>query len=711
MGKRFLILICFLLGLASPSFAQFTTVTATVQDPNGIPYSGAVMNAILVPSTGGGYTLGGQPYSGRVGPVTLDSTGKFTAQFGDVTLITPGSPQWQITIDSAAATIQPPLGTGPQSFTYTSSGTTISGSSPVSLTTALNALAPKLTNFATSGTVTNVSGTSPIVSSGGTTPAISCPTCNTTVPLAPNGPGIPQPNGTTYDPTNFGAKWDALSVVGCSGTGGLFVVTCSNANFNILTDVGKVFWGSGTPNATPDVPATTISTVNSSTQVTLTGALARTMVAGQIVYGHDDTTQINNMWAALLTNVNCGHAHFPSGGTIFSSQIMTTVSPTCTFNQNNLGYTLAGEGQMSTQFFVPPNFTYFSPSKCSNTSIGACFGPGAAIYKDFQISAGFDPNGEIYANTYNGCWFPLGSTGAMQNINIAGFIVPGTMRTVCVSTGIATISNTFIQASGNGGSPCSALGIAGGDITVDVLYVNSVCTNDGGAITASGPDNNFYNVFDSEAVQNPILITGGSSDFFSLALGDGIKATGAGTQVHISNSDVVENVASLTNMITAAAGATVTLSGSRFSNVAAGTNYVVGVDATSTFIDGCGNTFSSNTATANVSAGGIFVPCPGTIYKGSPSTPTLTGTGACATFSTQNGTLYYGSFACSGTTGAATITITPGTTASHGFRCAASDTTTPANTIPTGPLATGGCAFSAANIANGDIISFEMIPF
>lgn len=152
--RRFAVLILGLCGFAAPAFAQFTTVTATVTDPSGIPYAGAVMNAILVPGASGGYTLGGQPYSGRVGPVTLDSGGKFTAQFGDVTLITPGSPQWQITIDSAASTVQLPLGTGPQSFTFTSTGTTISGSSPVSLTSALNALAPKLTNFAVGGTVT-----------------------------------------------------------------------------------------------------------------------------------------------------------------------------------------------------------------------------------------------------------------------------------------------------------------------------------------------------------------------------------------------------------------------------------------------------------------------------------------------------------------------------------------------------------------------------
>lgn len=157
-AAAFFLTSCLLLPVSAR--AQFTTVTATVQDPNGIPYAGAVLNAVLVPGASGGYRLSGQPYSGQIGPVTLDSSGSFTVNFGDVTLITPGSPQWKITISSAAATIGLPLGTGPQQFTFTSSGTTISGSSPVSLTTSLNALAPKLTNFAAgsgTGTVTSVS--------------------------------------------------------------------------------------------------------------------------------------------------------------------------------------------------------------------------------------------------------------------------------------------------------------------------------------------------------------------------------------------------------------------------------------------------------------------------------------------------------------------------------------------------------------------------
>lgn len=167
---------------ASPVFAQFTTVTATVQDPNGIPYGNGTMSAVLVPSAPGGFRLSGQPYSGRVGPLTLDSTGKFTANFGDVTLITP-SAQWQITVNSNQGGIAPPLGTGGQTFVFTSSGTTISGTSPVNISASLNALAPKLTNITVgSGSVTSVSGTAPIVATPNPiigTGSISCPTCTT----------------------------------------------------------------------------------------------------------------------------------------------------------------------------------------------------------------------------------------------------------------------------------------------------------------------------------------------------------------------------------------------------------------------------------------------------------------------------------------------------------------------------------------------------
>jgi hypothetical protein len=55
--------------------------------------------------------------------------------------------------------------------------------------------------------------------------------------------------------------------------------------------------------------------------------------------------------------------------------------------------------------------------------------------------------------------------------------------------------------------------------------------------------------------------------------------------------------------------------------------------------------------------------------------PTLTGTGACATITTQAGGSTAGTFKCTGTTGASTVTLTLGPTAPNGWTCWANDIT------------------------------------
>jgi len=123
--------------------AQFTAVSATVVDPNGIPYAGGTVSAVLVPASPGNWTLSGNSYGGRIGTTSLDSTGSFTVQFGSNAIILPGGSQWQITVNSNLGGIPMPMGTGGQSFTVTMS---ISGSTQ-NISTTLNAAAPKLTNL------------------------------------------------------------------------------------------------------------------------------------------------------------------------------------------------------------------------------------------------------------------------------------------------------------------------------------------------------------------------------------------------------------------------------------------------------------------------------------------------------------------------------------------------------------------------------------
>ncbi len=132
---------------------NFIAITATVTDPNGIPYGNGTMSAVLTPGSPGGWTLGGQPYSGRVGPVTLDSAGKFTANFGNNSVILPAGTKWQITVNSNQGGIAPPFGTGAQTFTVI-----MTLNSTQDISTTLNAAAPKLTNFSGAGTGT-IAGT------------------------------------------------------------------------------------------------------------------------------------------------------------------------------------------------------------------------------------------------------------------------------------------------------------------------------------------------------------------------------------------------------------------------------------------------------------------------------------------------------------------------------------------------------------------------
>lgn len=146
MRKLFLLL-GLLAALAIPAFPQTqTVVTGTVTDPNGIPYANGTMKATIQPVPPGSpcVVINGncQPIQGTVGPVPLNSSGTFSTNLWANSLIQPSGSQWSIQICISPG-VAPPLGTGPQCFSVT---TTISGSSQ-NLTTLLSSFAPSLINF------------------------------------------------------------------------------------------------------------------------------------------------------------------------------------------------------------------------------------------------------------------------------------------------------------------------------------------------------------------------------------------------------------------------------------------------------------------------------------------------------------------------------------------------------------------------------------
>jgi len=90
---------------------------------------------------------------------------------------------------------------------------------------------------------------------------------------------------------------------------------------------------------------------------------------------------------------------------------------------------------------------------------------------------------------------------------------------------------------------------------------------------------------------------------------------------------------------------------------------------------------------------------------------TLTGTGACATFSTQTGGSMAGRATCTAATAASTLTITPGTTAPNGWICYVQDQTTRANLLQQTSNTTTACTLTATSVTQNDVFVFTAIAF
>ena len=102
--------------LGTAAAAQFTQVTGTVKDPNGVAYAnGTIVPKLVISGTPN--FIGGFGYTPPTQPVGLDLNGKFLMQLADNTQLTPGGSQWSFLICSAAGTVQPAGGKGPVCFT------------------------------------------------------------------------------------------------------------------------------------------------------------------------------------------------------------------------------------------------------------------------------------------------------------------------------------------------------------------------------------------------------------------------------------------------------------------------------------------------------------------------------------------------------------------------------------------------------------------
>jgi len=334
---------------ALPVNAQFTLVSGTVTDPNGLPWACGTISATLINNNGVSATLNGQIIQGFTAPVKLGcptdpttsrTAGFFQMQLADNTVIKCGiatcgiQTTWQFTVNTTG--IAPPQGTGPQSF---SQAFTISGATQTL-------------------TFTNVPALS--LSSGASPASFSA---NAILATAPKY-NLPQP-----------AKWV------CDATfNGTTTVTTPGTDIPFLaTDSFAIVWG-GTAfcGGNPQTSITTLTagtcpggaagcvtaTFVSAHQITLSIASGScTPTTGQggcaLVWGPDHTAAVQSAWNDAVAG--CGMLYIPQN-VIFTSVITATSLCPATdgVNDNPSGLGVMGAGP-NAMFLFAPGFNFSTP--------------------------------------------------------------------------------------------------------------------------------------------------------------------------------------------------------------------------------------------------------------------------------------------------------------------------------------------------------------
>lgn len=221
---------------AGSAHAQNANATATIVDPNGLPYSFAQVSVRLQPPGVSSPVCGG-PNGGGVSDqqVNTNAAGTFTVSLCPNASIVPSSPAttWSFTVSEAGA--PPPLGTGPQSFTVLA---TIS-SGPQDISSQLNPAAPALSHFGSGGLVGP--GTPNSVSCFSTTTNVqNCPggaTDNSGVFTIPeqvvigSGPGPASVGFPSGDPANCQPPALGVNFLCSDGINGSFDISASGAPY------------------------------------------------------------------------------------------------------------------------------------------------------------------------------------------------------------------------------------------------------------------------------------------------------------------------------------------------------------------------------------------------------------------------------------------------------------------------------------------------
>jgi hypothetical protein len=338
---RFLLLLAVSCGLSAPASAQFTIVTGTVKDVNGVAYAGGTISASLVLPGNCTATINGVSFTGSMSPIGLDSTGSFTARLGDNNVINcggTGTTQWKFLVNNTGA--PPPLGTGPQTCTatLTITGASQSVSASFAACPALGnssggiSSGPVLPATCTPGVTANVQGSATIVIGAVSYPAGTEFRCVATNIWAPVSMSV-------VDAAAYGVQTGIIAT-DCTFTSGQPTVVCTTT----VPTTAMIGWiikatngccgRTNHINGVHEFPAATVTAINAGTKTfTLSqNALANVSpgaTLGSIFgAGPDSSSTLSTAWTAATSGVNCQTLQLPSGP-VFSKSGQFNTSGNC----------------------------------------------------------------------------------------------------------------------------------------------------------------------------------------------------------------------------------------------------------------------------------------------------------------------------------------------------------------------------------------------
>ena len=242
--------------LSASCWAQFTTVSGTVTDPNGLPYSNGTITATLVISATPVFTATNLPYTPPADPVGLNSAGSFVMQLANDTQLTPGGGRYTFKVCSAAGTVQPAGGTGPVCFSVTN--VNVTGAS-LSITATLNAAALALTKpvaTSTLGTPLTFPNTTTIQPTSGNLLTWQLPNNDNLSLQAPSGVGNAVLTLNSGLASFFATAGTSPGQITIDGTGpginitdGTIAITDAQAKVAAIVSVSTKFAASGCTNS------------------------------------------------------------------------------------------------------------------------------------------------------------------------------------------------------------------------------------------------------------------------------------------------------------------------------------------------------------------------------------------------------------------------------------------------------------------------------